>query len=139
MDERYCVSIDLGTSKFGICVARVKGDDVQVVYYKETPSAGIRDGVVQDPTKATASLKKAIEAVENELMVTIYHVVVGMPLSPYRMIRPNECYSMILNYVVIWVYLALKSLRETAPCCLTKGLFSDSIVPQDTQQLPTFS
>ena len=37
MEERYIASIDLGTSKLGLCVARVKGDDVQVVYYKETP------------------------------------------------------------------------------------------------------
>ena len=42
MEERYIASIDLGTSKLGLCVARVKGDDVQVVYYKETPSDGIR-------------------------------------------------------------------------------------------------
>ena len=81
MDERYIASIDLGTSKFGLCVARVKGDDVQVVYYKETPSAGIRASVVQNPMKASAPLKKAIEEAENELMIKILQVVVGMPRS----------------------------------------------------------
>ena len=81
MDERYIASIDLGTSKFGLCVARVKGDDVQVVYYKETPSAGIRASVVQNPMKASAPLKKAIEDAENELMIKILQVVVGMPRS----------------------------------------------------------
>ena len=84
MDERYIASIDLGTSKFGLCVARVKGDDVQVVYYKETPSAGIRASVVQNPMKASAPLKKAIEDAENELMIKILQVVVGMPRSDVR-------------------------------------------------------
>ena len=81
MEERYIASIDLGTSKFGLCVARVKGDDVQIVYYKETPSAGIRGSVVQNPMKASAPLRKAIEEAENELMIKILQVVVGMPRS----------------------------------------------------------
>ena len=32
MEEKYIASIDLGSSKFGLCVARVTGDDVQIVY-----------------------------------------------------------------------------------------------------------
>ncbi|MBQ6763156.1 MAG: cell division protein FtsA [Bacteroidales bacterium] len=84
MEERYIASIDLGTSKFGLCVARVKGDDVQVVYYRETPSAGIRASVVQNPMKASVPLRKAIEEAENELMIKILQVVVGMPRSDVR-------------------------------------------------------
>ena len=84
MEERYIASIDLGTSKFGLCVARVKGNDVQIVYYKETPSAGIRGSVVQNPMKASVPLKKAIEEAENELMIKILQVVVGMPRSDVR-------------------------------------------------------
>ena len=81
MEERYIASIDLGTSKLGLCVARVKGDDVQVVYYKETPSAGIRGSVVANPMKASIPLKKAIQEAEDELMIKILQVVVGMPRS----------------------------------------------------------
>ena len=65
-------------------MARVKGDDVQVVYYKETPSAGIRASVVQNPMKASVPLKKAIEEAESELMIKILQVVVGMPRSDVR-------------------------------------------------------
>ena len=79
MDEKVLASIDIGTSKFGICVARVTGDDVRIIYYKETPSAGIRASVIQDQTKASAFLKKAIQEVEDELKVNILQVVVGMP------------------------------------------------------------
>ena len=84
MEERYIASIDLGTSKLGLCVARVKGDDVQVVYYKETPSAGIRGSVVANPMKASIPLKKAIQEAEDELMIKILQVVVGMPRSDVR-------------------------------------------------------
>ena len=84
MEERYIASIDLGTSKLGLCVARVKGDDVQVVYYKETPSEGIRGSVVANPMKASAPLQKAIKEAEDELMIKILQVVVGMPRSDVK-------------------------------------------------------
>ena len=79
MEERYIASIDLGTSKFGLCVARVKGDDVQIVYYKETPADGIRNSLVQNPRKASEQVRKAIEDAEAELMIKILQVVVGLP------------------------------------------------------------
>ena len=53
MEERYIASIDLGSSKFGLCVARVCQDDVQIVYYKETPSDGIRASIIANPMKAS--------------------------------------------------------------------------------------
>ena len=84
MEERYIASIDLGTSKLGLCVARVKGDDVQIVYYKETPSEGIRGSVVTNPMKASGPLRQAIEEAEKELMIKILQVVVGMPRNDVR-------------------------------------------------------
>lgn len=79
MEERYIASVDLGTSKFGLCVARVKGDDVQIVYYKETPADGMKYSLVWNPLKASVPLKKAIEDAEKELMIKILQVVVGLP------------------------------------------------------------
>ena len=79
MEDKYIASIDLGTSKFGLCVARVNGDDVQIVYYRETPSEGIRASLIHNPKKASEKLKEAIREAENELMIRILQVVVGMP------------------------------------------------------------
>ena len=81
MEEKYIASIDLGSSKFGICVARVNGDDIQIVYYKETPSDGIRASLITNPMKASARLREAIQEAEKELMIHILQVVVGMPRS----------------------------------------------------------
>ena len=79
MEEKYIASIDLGSSKFGLCVARVNGDDVQIVYYKETPSEGIRYSMIANPLKASEKLKEAVHEAEKELMIKILQVVVGMP------------------------------------------------------------
>ena len=81
MEERYIASIDLGSSKFGLCVARVCQDDVQIVYYKETPSDGIKASIIANPMKASIPLRAAIEEAEKELMIKILQVVVGMPRS----------------------------------------------------------
>ena len=81
MEEKYIASIDLGSSKFGLCVARVIGDDVQIVYYRETPSDGIRASMITNPMKASERLKEAIAEAEKELMIHILQVVVGMPRS----------------------------------------------------------
>ncbi len=79
MEDKYIASIDLGTSKFGLCVARVNGDDIQIVYYRETPSEGIRASLIHNPKKAAERLKEAIRQAEGELMIRILQVVVGMP------------------------------------------------------------
>ena len=50
MDEKHLVAIDLGTSKFTLTVARVNGYDIQIVYYKEVPAAGIRNSYVLNPS-----------------------------------------------------------------------------------------
>ena len=42
MEEKYIAAIDLGTSKIALTVAKINGNDIQIVYYKETPSEGIR-------------------------------------------------------------------------------------------------
>lgn len=79
MEEKYIASIDLGSSRFGICVAKVSGDDVQVVYYRETPSEGIRASLISNPMKASMKLEEAVREAEKELMIQIRQVVVGMP------------------------------------------------------------
>ena len=52
MTDKHIVAIDLGTSKIALTVARVSGRDIQIVYYKETPSEGIREGFSDKGTYA---------------------------------------------------------------------------------------
>ena len=89
MEEKYIASIDLGTSKFGLCVARINGDDVQIVYYRETPSEGIRASLISNPMKAAQKLKDAVRQAEEELMIHILQVVVGMPRSEVEQVTAS--------------------------------------------------
>ena len=79
MQERYIATVDLGTSKLALCVAKVVGENVQIIYYKERPSSGIRYNCVFNPKRAAAPLRAAIAEAEDELQIKIMQVVVGLP------------------------------------------------------------
>jgi cell division protein FtsA len=79
MQERYIATVDLGTSKLALCVAKVIGENVQIIYYKERPSDGVRYNCVYNPKRAAAPLRAAIAEAEDELQIKILQVVVGLP------------------------------------------------------------
>lgn len=100
--ERYIAAADLGSSKIALCVAKVEGDDVQVIYYKEMPSDGIRYSCVFNPKRASAQLKNIINDAESELNIKILQLVVGLPRYQVRQelanakmqrSRPETCIS----------------------------------------------
>lgn len=79
MEERYIASVDLGTSKLAVCVACIQDQNVQIIYYKESPSAGIRNSCVAVPGKVWEKVKAAIEEAQQALKIRIQQVVVGLP------------------------------------------------------------
>lgn len=79
MMERYIAAADLGSSKIALTVAKITGEDIEILYYKEKPSKGIRNSAIFNPQHASSSLKEAIEEAENELKVQILQVVVNLP------------------------------------------------------------
>lgn len=79
MEERYIASVDLGTSKLAVCVARISGQDVQVIYYKESPSQGVRYSYVINPGKVEDALRDALTQAQQELKIRIQQVIVGLP------------------------------------------------------------
>lgn len=79
MEERYIASVDLGTAKIAVCIARVQGQNVQVVYYRETPSEGIRNSYVLNPRRVEDVLRTAITAAQQDLKMKISEVIVGLP------------------------------------------------------------
>ena len=82
ISEKYIVAIDLGTSKTALTVAKVSGEDVQIIYYKEVPSSGIRYSGVFNESSVTGVLSQAIHEAEEELGIKITSAVVGMPKFP---------------------------------------------------------
>jgi cell division protein FtsA len=91
-NDRHIVAIDLGSSKISLTVAKVNGQDVQVVYYKETPSNGIRYSSIFNDLHARRTLDNAIKAAETELDINITQAVVGMPKFPIIQESGNACF-----------------------------------------------
>ena len=91
--DRHIVAIDLGSSKISVTVAKVNGEDVQVIYYKETPSSGIRYSSIYNDLHARRALEKAVYEAENELDIKITQAVVGMPKFPIRQESGNAIES----------------------------------------------
>ena len=75
---------DLGTSKIALTVAKVTGENTEVLYYRETPSDGIRYGSIFNPMKAAESLRKSVENAENELGIKIRQLITNMPRGSVR-------------------------------------------------------
>lgn len=79
MEEKNIVAIDLGSSKIALTVAKVNGKDVQIVYYKEIQSAGIKYSSVYNIMHVTEPLSRIIKDAEEALDIKITQAVVGMP------------------------------------------------------------
>ena len=88
-NDKHIVSIDLGSSKIALTVAKVNGADIQVIYYRETPSAGIRYSSVFNVMHVTEPLREAVRQAEEELGIRITQAVVGMPKFPVRQKSSN--------------------------------------------------
>ena len=88
-NDKHIVSIDLGSSKIALTVAKVNGEDIQIIYYRETPSAGIRYSSVFNVMHVTEPLRAAISQAEEELGIKITQAVVGMPKFPVRQESSN--------------------------------------------------
>lgn len=84
MDEKYIAAIDMGSAFITLTVAKISGEDIQILYYKKHRSDGIRNSVVYNPQKALAPIKAAIEEAEKELKIKILQVVVGLPRCDIR-------------------------------------------------------
>ena len=84
MEEKNIVAIDLGTSKIALTVARVNGEDAQIIYYKEIQSAGIKYSSVYNIMHVTDPLSRIIRDAEEALDIKITQAVVGMPKYPVR-------------------------------------------------------
>lgn len=92
MEERYIAAVDLGTSKLALSVAKVNGNDVQVVWYGEEPSEGIRYGYIYNPNKVLIPFRKLIEKAEQDLEIHIRQAAAGLPkYYIHEMTAPMTC------------------------------------------------
>lgn len=79
LDERYLVAVDLGSSTIRLCVGHLSGDDIQVEYFKEAASEGIRGSMIYNPQLVAKVVGSLVRDAEAALMIHITSVVVGLP------------------------------------------------------------
>lgn len=84
--ERYIAAADLGSSKVALCVAKVDGEETNVIYYKEEPSDGVQYSRVVHPRRVAVPLQRLILDAETELNVKVRQLVVGLPRYELRQV-----------------------------------------------------
>lgn len=112
MEDRHIVAIDLGSYKVALAVARINGDDIQLIYYREAKSAGIRNSYVYNSMQAARPLKELVEDAEKELNIRITQAVVGMPT--YRVRQETKQAQMELNPEECITEADVESLKTSA-------------------------
>ena len=78
LGEKMIAAVDLGSSKIALAVARVEGNNTQIIYYKAVPSSGIINSAVVNPRQAKKILGDLIMSAEEELNLKITRAVVGL-------------------------------------------------------------
>lgn len=79
MNEKFIAAVDFGTRKTAFAVARVEGNNTQLLYYKTAPSAGVMHGSVAGITKVSEVLRPMVEEAEKDLGIKVRKVVTGLP------------------------------------------------------------
>ena len=90
MEERNLVVMDIGTSKIALMIAKVEDDSIQIIYYRETPSGGIRHSRVMNPNRASVAIRDAIRKAEEETGIRITQVIVGLPKYKIRQVKATN-------------------------------------------------
>jgi cell division protein FtsA len=62
--EHIRTSIDVGTTKICVLVARKMGDQIEIIGIGKAPSHGLQKGVVVDVAKAISSISHAVKEAE---------------------------------------------------------------------------
>ncbi len=124
MDERYIMAIDLGTSKIALTVAKIEGENIQIIYNRETPSDGIRYSRVNNPARAGAAIRKAIEEAESELGIKCRQVVAGYP--KYEVVQMNGSFSVPRNEDDCVTQEDIRNLRQLAMDSYADASLDDS-------------
>lgn len=79
MEDRNIVTIDLGTSKIAVGIAHIGGGNIDVTYYKETKSEGIKRGGVFNESTVANTMKRALEEAKNATGMDVFAAAVSMP------------------------------------------------------------
>lgn len=77
-DNEIYVTLDIGTSSVKVIIAELANERLNIIGVGESPSQGIKKGIIIDIDKTVDSIKKAISQAERMVGVEISQVIVGI-------------------------------------------------------------
>lgn len=77
--HNYAIGLDIGTSKIAVCVGQVNdSQQIQIIGVGQSPSEGIKQGMITDLERATKSITRAVEEAEKIAGINITEVSLGV-------------------------------------------------------------
>lgn len=76
--ENIITSIDIGTTKICVLIARKIGDQIEIIGIGKTPSHGLKKGVVVDIAKTISSITHAVKEAETMAGTSIESAYIGI-------------------------------------------------------------
>ncbi len=86
------VGIDIGTTSIKVIIAEYLKDQINIIGYGNTRSAGLNRGVIVDIDQVVKAIKEAVKQAEEKANIQISEVSVGVPAN---MLQIERCKGMI--------------------------------------------
>ena len=86
------VGLDIGTTSIKVIIAEYVKNQLNIIGYGNTGSAGLNRGVIVDIDQVVASIKEAVKQAEQRANIDITDVTVGVPAN---MLQIEQCHGMI--------------------------------------------
>ncbi|MFA6350010.1 MAG: cell division protein FtsA [Candidatus Omnitrophota bacterium] len=78
MFKNYICAIDIGSSKISAVCAKVSGKRITELYFENTPSKGVRQGMVVNSIDLVSSLSKVLSALKRKSGIRIKYVYTNL-------------------------------------------------------------
>lgn len=86
------VGLDIGTTSIKVIIAEYLKDQINIIGYGNTRSAGLNRGVIVDIDQVVRAIKEAVKQAEEKANIQISEVSVGVPAN---MLQIERCKGMI--------------------------------------------
>ncbi len=74
LNNNYICAIDIGSNKIAGCLAKVKKNRIEDVFFEAMPSSGVKEGVIVDATQLVVCLSKIMKSLKTKSGLKIKYI-----------------------------------------------------------------
>ncbi len=78
-EDRYIAALDFGSSRIALSLAQIDGGNINIIYYRDLPSTGVRNSAIVNETQVSKTVRALVAEAEETLGLKITQAVVGLP------------------------------------------------------------